>query len=171
MKKYRILWVEDGARFDLPHLAAPVFMEGCYDLCIVENVSDCITYLQNHEFDAVIMDIRLSPGDDQSWIELYKKAGTDKVAARLGLRLLYSLLGSAEAEVKLDNPPSWINAGKIGVFTVESKTELDEHLRKLGITVYQQKKADVSESVLLDLIKDVLKQMKTPIQHQLNRER
>ena len=166
MKRYRILWVEDGARFDLPHLAAPVFMEGNYDLCIVENVSDCITYLQNHVFDAIIMDIRIPPGDDHHWITLYKKAGTDKVAARLGLKLLYCLLGLPEAEVKLDNRPSWINADKIGVFTVESKTELDEHLRKLGITVYQQKKADVAESVLLDLIKNVLKQTKTAISPQ-----
>jgi CheY-like chemotaxis protein len=166
MKRYRILWVEDGARFDLPHLAAPVFMEGNYDLCIVENVSDCITYLQHHVFDAVILDIRIPPGDDQRWITLYKKAGTDKVAARLGLKLLYSLVGLPEAEVELDNRPSWINADKIGVFTVESKRELDEHLQKLGIKVYQQKKADVSEIVLLDLIKQILKQADASIQPQ-----
>lgn len=164
MKRYRILWVEDGARFDLPHLAAPVFMEGNYDLCIVENVSDCISYLQNHVFDAIIMDIRIPPGDDQRWIALYKKAGTDKVAARLGLKLLYCLLGLPEAEVELNNRPSWINADKIGIFTVESKKELDVHFQKLGITAYQQKKADVSESVLLDLIKQILKHTDKSIQ-------
>lgn len=157
MKRYRILWVEDGARFDLPHLAAPVFMEGNYDLCIVENVTDCISYIQTQTFDVVVLDIRISPGDDQRWISLYKKAGTDKVAARLGLKLLYSLMGSNEAEINLDNRPPWIIPDKIGIFTVESKKELDEHLQKLGVHVYQQKNAGVAETVLLDLIKHVIK--------------
>jgi CheY-like chemotaxis protein len=161
MKRYRILWVEDGARFDLPHLAAPVFMDGNYDLCIVENVADCIAYVQTQAFDVIVLDIRIPPGDDQQWISLYKKAGTDKVSARLGLKLLYSLIGSNEAEINLNNRPSWIAPDKIGIFTVESKSELDEHLQKLGIHVYQQKKADVAETVLIDLIKHVIQHNET----------
>jgi hypothetical protein len=161
MKRYRILWVEDGARFDLPHLAAPVFMEGDYDLCIVENVTDCITYIQAQSFDVIVLDIRIPPGDAQEWISLYNKAGTDKVAARLGLKLLYSLVGSNEAEINLNNRPSWIVPDKIGIFTVESKSELEAHLQKLGIHAYQQKKADVAETVLIDLIKHVIKHNET----------
>lgn len=156
-EKHRILWIEDGARFDLPYLAAPVYMDGGYDLFVAETIADGLAYLQRHEFDAIIMDIRVPPGNDVQWNALYKKAGRNKVMARLGLKLLYSLLDHPEAEIKLPVLPAWINAKKIGVLTVESYSEIKEHLNKLGIQIYQQKHANIADSVLLDLIKQVLK--------------
>ncbi|NUO79074.1 hypothetical protein HUU05_03280 [candidate division KSB1 bacterium] len=156
-RKHPILWIEDGARFDLPYLAAPVYMDGGYDLFVAETIADGIAHLQQHEFDAIIMDIRVPPGADLQWNTLYKDAGRNKVMARLGLKLLYSLLDHSEAEIKLPAHPDWINAKKIGVLTVESYAELKDHLDKLGIKVYQQKHANIEDMVLLDLIKKVLK--------------
>jgi CheY-like chemotaxis protein len=155
-KKYSTLWIEDGARFDLPYLAAPVYMDGGYDLFVAETIADGIALLQRHEFDAIIMDIRVPPGNDIQWNTLYKKAGLNKVMARLGLKLIYSMLDHPEAEIKLPIRPAWINARKIGVLTVEGYAELEDHFNKLGILVYQQKHANVSDVVLLDLIQQVL---------------
>lgn len=155
-RKHPILWIEDGARFDLPYLAAPVYMDGGYDLFVAETIADGITHLQRREFDAIIMDIRVPPGNNAQWNKIYKEAGRNKVTARLGLKLLYSLLNHPEAEIKLPARPDWITAKKIGVLTVESYPELKDHLDKLGITVYQQKHANIADVVLLDLIKQVL---------------
>lgn len=156
-RKQTILWIEDGARFDLPYLAAPVYMDGGYDLFVAETIADGLAHLQRHEFDVIIMDIRVPPGTDQRWNTLYKEAGRNKVMARLGLKLLYSLLDHSEAEIKLPARPDWLEARKIGVLTVESFAELEPHLGKLGIKVYQQKHANIADMVLLDLIKQVLK--------------
>ena len=48
------------------------------------------------EFDAVVVDVRLPPGDDPYWKELHRKAGRDKVHAELGLQLLRWLLESKD---------------------------------------------------------------------------
>jgi len=157
-EKRKALWIEDGARFDLPYLAAPIYMDGQYDLIVAENVADSISQLQSKEFDAIIVDIRLPPGDDPEWAGLYKEAGYDKVAARLGLKLLYSILGSPDAEVKLEHRPSWITADKIGILTVESRAEMENDLKRLDIQVFRQKQAGIPETVLLDIIRLVLQQ-------------
>jgi DNA-binding NtrC family response regulator len=74
MKKIKVLWVEDSARLDLPHLAAPIYMDGNYDLVVAETVSDGIAHIQNENFDAIIVDIRIPPGDDPRWIKQYHKS-------------------------------------------------------------------------------------------------
>ena len=164
MKKYRILWVEDGARFDLSQFAAPVYMNGSYDLKIAENATDCLSYLESNEFEVIILDIRIPPGDGPDWIKLYRKAGNDKVAARLGLKLLYSMLVLPDAEIILVSRPSWISAEKIGILTVDSRKEVENELLNLGIQVYHQKKADVPVTILLDVINQVIEQTETPTQ-------
>ena len=158
-QKRRVLWVEDGARYDLVNMAAPVYMDGKYDLVIAEDASSGMAYLLNDTFDAIIVDIRIPPGIDNEWIKLHKDSGADKVSARLGLHFLYSILGHQNAKINLgDRRPAWITPAKIGVFTVESRLELDAHLKRLQITVYHQKRAETPEEILLQLIEAVLAQ-------------
>jgi CheY-like chemotaxis protein len=156
--KIRVLWVEDDARFGLAQLAGPVYVHGGYDLVVASDVSTAIARLSREIFDAVIVDIRLPPGDDRAWIELYSKEGRNKVRARLGLQLLYSLLGHQRARVHLKQRPGWLASGKLGVFTVESRPEIEEDLGALGIPVYEQKRADLPDTVLLEIIERILRQ-------------
>jgi hypothetical protein len=160
-KKCRVLWVEDGARYDLVNIAAPVYMDGDYDLVIAEDASSGIAYLLSDVFDVIIVDIRLPPGDDKEWINLHKKSGADKVSARLGLDFLYTVLGHQSAKINLGNKrPDWIVSAKIGVLTVESQLELDEHLKQLQIKVYYHKRVEMPEEILLKLIVDIYEQSK-----------
>jgi hypothetical protein len=158
-QKRRVLWVEDGARYDLVNLAAPVYMDGNYDLVIAEDASSGINYLLKDMFDVIIVDIRIPPGVDKEWINLHKKSGSDKISARLGLDFLYTVLGHQNATIMLrERQPAWIKPTMIGVLTVESQIELDEDLKRLQITVYHQKRAETPEEILLNLIEDVLAQ-------------
>jgi hypothetical protein len=158
-QKRRVLWVEDGARYDLVNMAAPVYMDGKYDLIIAEDASSGIDYLLKDTFDVIIVDIRIPPGGDKEWINLHKKSGADKVSARLGLDFLYTILGHQNAKINLgDKLPAWIIPTRIGVLTVESRLELDEHLEKLQITIYHQKRAETPEEILLKLIEDIFAQ-------------
>jgi CheY-like chemotaxis protein len=155
--KLRVLWVEDDARFGLAQLVGPVYVHGGYDLVVAGDVSTAIARLSGQHFDVVIVDIRLPPGDDPDWCNLYIKAGSDKTHARLGLHLLLSLLKHPRAQVRLKQPPpDWLEPGAIGVFTVESQREIGEDLNLLGIQVYQQKRADLPDTVLLQIIKRIL---------------
>ena len=80
--KTRVLWVEDGALFDLPQMAAPIYIDGRFDLAIAESVTNAITLIKQQQYHVVIVDLRLPPGNDSEWIELFKKLGADKVSAR-----------------------------------------------------------------------------------------
>ena len=47
---------------------------------------------------------------------------------------------------------------QVAVFTVESKGEIQQHLDELGITVFRQKSAGLRDTILLELIDEILTQ-------------
>jgi DNA-binding NarL/FixJ family response regulator len=160
-QKCRVLWVEDGARYDLVNIAAPVYMDEKYDLVIAEDASSGIADLLKDVSDVIIVDIRIPPGIEKDWIKLHQDSGSDKVSARLGLDFLYTILGHPDAKIKLgDKRPAWITPTKIGVLTVESELELVEHLKQLQINVYYHKRVEMPEEILLKLIENVFLQNK-----------
>jgi hypothetical protein len=155
-KKTRILWIEDGGRNEFVRLAAPFFMSDDLDLTIAENASDGVLLVLREEFQAVLVDIRLPPGEDPLWIELYKSSGKNPISARLGSHVLQSILGSATAKIRLPKPISWIDASKVGVLSIETREEIDDELTCLGITVYREKRVPLADRALLDLARAVL---------------
>jgi hypothetical protein len=158
-QKVKILWVEDQARHDMVQLIGPVLMDDRYDINVAEDTSEGIEQLLKSTFEVIIVDIRLYPGTDKKWIRLYEKLGKEKKSARLGCHFLYTILGNPEAEIKLGpERPTWIKPSLIGVLTVESHREINGDLEKLGIKVYQEKRADTPEGTLLELIEKVIKQ-------------
>lgn len=160
--KHKVLWIEDGAHGDLPDLIAPVNVEGFYDLTIAFNATQAIEQLLAQQYGAVIVDIRLPPGDDQRWIDVYNAPETNPNAERLGLLIMRSLLKPQESEVKLESVPNWIRAELIGVLTVENQDEVQKDLDDLGITVYRQKNKKPSPNTLLDLIRTVMETAAAP---------
>lgn len=155
--KPRVLWIEDSARFELRNLVGPLFFSGKYDFNLAEDVTTAVHFLRIKEFDAVIVDIRLPPGIDDHWQKHYRKSGADKLHAQLGLKLLRWLL-QKEPDVYPEPPPVWVAPQKIGVFTVESPQEILSHLNELGIAVYRQKTAGLPDTILLDIIQELLNQ-------------
>jgi hypothetical protein len=157
---HRVLWIEDGAYGDLPDLIGPVIVEGSYDLDIALDATEGVRKILSTEYDCVIVDIRLPPGEDNCWIEIYNHPGKNKDAARLGLVVLRSLLKPEKGGVKLNGIKEWVVASRFGVLTVENQGEVENDLRELGIgiKVYRQKNRRPSVNTLLELIEEVMKQ-------------
>lgn len=156
----KVLWIEDGAFVEVANFAGPVLTNLKYDLQVALDVSDAlkkIMEIENNGFDAVIVDSRIPPGMDPEWEDIYDKSGYNKIGARLGIQLLFSLLKPEKAAVKLKKIPPWISPEKFGVFTVESEGEVKNELTELGIiNCFQQKKIKLSNKALLELIEKVI---------------
>ncbi len=151
----RALWIEDGARSELSHLSGPVLYDGRIELVLAEDLTTAVEYLLEEEFDAVVVDVRLPPGDDPYWKELHRKAGRDKVHAQLGLQLLRWLLEPGH-KPELAAAPSWLDAKRVAVFSVDTKSEILNTLHALGIELIQQKRADLPDTILRELIDRLL---------------
>jgi len=151
----RALWIEDGARSELSHLSGPVLYDGRIELVLAEDLTTAVDYILEEEFDSLIVDVRLPPGDDPYWKKLHREAGRDKVHAELGLQLLRWLLNGNGAGA-LPQAPAWVSPKRIAVFSVESKHEILSSLDELGIEIIQQKRADLPDTILRDLIDRLL---------------
>lgn len=149
-----ILWIEDGAGYDLRNIAAPVYTSGRYVLNIAENATAAIERLRQDEYSAVIVDVRLPPGRGIEWLPLWNEAKMDKVRAQLGIQLLYAILQHPEARI-VCQPFPWLTVERIGLFTVETHQDLQDHLRRLGITVFREKCAGMPQDVLLEMIQEI----------------
>lgn len=154
----KVLWIEDDSRSSLSQLAGPVYVQGKCDLDIANDVATAISLITEKKYDVLIIDIRLPAGDDQDWQKCYLNGGGDKIRARLGLQLINSLLGRPDADVKIDDRPKWITSNLIGVFTVEGKNEIERALTECGINVYHQKRADLPDTILINIIEEILSQ-------------
>ena len=155
MKK--VLWIEDSARLELANLTGPIFFRGTCDLTLAEDVSTAVRLLQTERYDALVVDIRLPPGRDAQWQRQYQEAGASKVTAQLGLKLLSWLL-KADKSICGEEPPAWIASYYIAVFTVETRQEIRNNLDDLGIAVFQEKTANISDDTLDKLIHEVFAQ-------------
>lgn len=154
--KTKFLWIEDNATTDLKHLLGPVYMSGRYDPVIALTVADGIFHMRRSEFAAVIVDIRLLPGADPEWQQLYTKLGGDKGTARLGLNLLYSLFDPRIDDLVIKDRPDWLDRSRVGVLTVEGREgDVGEALKSLGIDVYEQKTARTPNTVLLRMVERI----------------
>jgi hypothetical protein len=154
--KTKFLWIEDNARTDLKRLLAPVYMSGRYDPVVAPTVAEGVYRMKHTEYAAVIVDIRLLPGNDSVWEALYNKLGRDKGTARLGLCLLYSLFGPRLDDVQIGDKPAWIDPKRFGVLTVEDLNgDLREALKSFHIAVYEQKTAFTPNTTLLNLVERI----------------
>lgn len=155
---YRILWVEEAAQTDYAYWIAPLFIAGCYDIHIAEDTTKAAQLILSKPFDVILVDIRLPPGEDQPWIDLFNSGKSEKYAARLGMALIKSILCIENAPVKLQVPPGWVTRQKIGILSVESRSSLQVDLADVGEIIHQHKSTQVSETILLDLVNKILKQ-------------
>lgn len=156
--KPRALWVEDSARLELANLCGPVFFQGTCDLTLAEDVTTAVNLLLTERFDVLIVDVRLPPGSDVVWRDHYRRTGSDKVNAQLGIKMLTWLLGR-DPSVFPKPPPDWVRAHQVGVFTVETRHEIRPYLDELGIAVSQEKNADLPDTILAELIGRLLERV------------
>jgi CheY-like chemotaxis protein len=153
--KPRVLWVEDSARLELSTLTGPLLSSGKYDFHLAEDVTTAVNFLRVGTFDAILVDVRLPPGVDSHWQKWYRAAGSNKVSAQLGLKLLHWLI-ERDLAIYPATPPNGLVPEQIGVFTVESPQEIRDELQALKISVYQQKVAGLPDRILIELFEQLL---------------
>jgi hypothetical protein len=162
--KSRVLWIEDGALDEMSKYYGPLFNSGKYDIIVAFDATEGERQLMmpENEFASVIVDIRIPPGSGKNWSELFNRLGSDKIQARLGMHLLYSIFNPSHALIKLEQPiPNWVKPTKFGIFTVETANEVGDDIKELGIIAFTEKSADESSvplTALIDLIEQIEKQ-------------
>jgi hypothetical protein len=156
--KRRVLWIEDSGYNENVALTSPVTHSGRYDMLTVMSATDGLRELARIEYDAIIVDIRIIPGEDPRWIKEYVSRGRGDKTARLGLRLLEIVLGQPGGiwhdHYVLESARRPL---KYGVLTVEAKESLQAELDQYGVIAYRAKHAGVSRRLLLELIDEVVK--------------
>lgn len=155
--KIKVLWIEDGAYSEVGTQAGPVENSGSYDLAISLDASDATEKLLNNKYDIVIFDIRITPGKDGKWQRIYAEQGFDVQKAKLGLQLLYCVLGKCKSKIDIDfsNTKEWLTANMMGVLTIEDSDEIKKEIKEIGIKHYVSKKARMPSLTLLNLLNDI----------------
>jgi hypothetical protein len=150
--KTKVLWVEDSARLELRNLLGPVYISGDYDLSLAEDATDAIRKLQTNTYEAIILDMRIPPGTDEHWIQIYREREEDKASARLGLELANWMFNGHSFSYQ---PPNWIKPNHVGIFTVEDDPALHAQLVALKIEIFEHKTAGIPDTVLIDIIERI----------------
>ena len=156
-RMYDVLWIEDDARTDTTRYIPPVKQTFQYRLSIARDLSEAVHFLidEKKKYDAVIVDMRLPIGADKRLQKIAPHTpGYARIDHKHGIEMLYILLGSDRAKVKLPKP-AWITVEHIGVFTIDRYLDIEEPLKLLSIPQnhYRQKGTRVGATTLLDLIK------------------
>lgn len=138
----RVLWIEDSANAENLLLSMPVYLSGKYDLQIAMNATEGMRALATNEFDAVVVDVRLPPGNDVRWVaEYYQRARSAKLA-RLGLALLRLVLRGAPHFGEIAFPATARDPRRYGLLTVEQWEGIAMEVQELGVRWYAKNAGD-----------------------------
>lgn len=172
LQRHHLLWVEDETQHEMQGFVGPLYAEWKYDIDLAIDASQALARLRQKRYDAVIVDIRIPPGEDECWQEIYNLHGADPSAAKLGLVLLEFLFGQDEngsapkTRLKLNGrdfdlcrlggrPESNLDPSRFGVFSVESN-DLEDQLSRLGVGKALAKRARTPRIALVELIDEIL---------------
>jgi len=156
MAKTRVLWIEDSAHNENTILAVPVHLSGRYDLTIALNATDGMAELLQRDYEVVVVDIRIPPGEDPRWLKIYYYLFNSKKPIRLGLRLLQILLGDPDPLWNDNFPAAARDPSRFGVLSVETRRDLADDLANLRVTVCRDKGDGEDPAILLDTIEMIL---------------
>lgn len=157
-KKTYVLWVEDDAMYNLQYIASPVVMNPKYDLTLAITVSEALDHLQRREYDVVVFDLRLPPGEERDWVQLNQRLSEAMEPPRLGLHLITNLYGTANGHTlalpQVKQPP----IARIGILSVDSWEDVEDGLNGLQFlkTNYRQKSVGMPSDILLHLVEEIL---------------
>lgn len=152
----KVLWIEDGAKYELREMLGAVYYSRLCTLKLAEDASTAQDALLHSAYDAVIVDIRLPPGNHKLWQALYQKSGRDTINAQLGLRLLEWLCCSESPMRNQIGAPQLIPSKRIGVFTVESQRDIGDRLTEMQIGVFEQKTTFTPDTIIPKIIRRLL---------------
>jgi len=152
----KVLWIEDDSLGDLSEQLGPIYVDGTFNIVVARSATEGFQYLLESQFEAVIVDIRLPPGEDEQWVKIYNKSKIEKKTARLGLVILAEALKRGADKTQKDH--EWIRPSVFGVFTVEPINHVSKELEELGINLelYRHKSKRPPPTTLLELFQAVV---------------
>ncbi len=158
IRRYNVLWIEDES-LDLARQAAAVFSQVIYRMRIARTATEAVKLLSNDLlYDAIIVDMRLEPGDDDHWRQLSQRRTRGGQRILLGQQLIYSLLGHEEAVVRLQPKPP-VEPHLLAVMTVEPLHHIQEFMQQIGLDPrerYVNKTDGLAHDALLQLIQRIV---------------
>ncbi|GAB4481893.1 MAG: hypothetical protein Kow00124_30120 [Anaerolineae bacterium] len=162
--QYKVLWIEDES-IDLARQAAAVYSQVIYRMRIAHTATEAVAILdtaKDIQYDAIIVDMRLEPGEDERWQQLSRQRTRHGRRVLLGQELTYSLLGHEKARVRL-NPGPLIEARQLGFMTIEPARELLPFMKQIGLAEefkqrYVNKTDALPHDALLQLIRYIIQQ-------------
>ena len=149
-----VLWVEDQAIHELRELRTAVIMSGQYYLAVVKDGTEAIKALmqQSKIFDIIVVDMRIPPGDDKVFSEIYAKHLDEPRAAEIGFHLLKRIFDKGDNNHLADLPKYAYDHFRYGVLSIDGKNEIGKALLDLGISNYTHKTGFMPIKTLLQLI-------------------
>jgi hypothetical protein len=157
-KRISVLWIEDGAAVEVPHQTSPLINSGRYNLMIAKDATEGIRVLKDpvQQFDVVIFDLHLAPGDDEELIRRYQAAAQRyEPGDSIGMSILIDLFDPSDNERhRVIDLPSWLTPNHVGLLTVEPGSNVIDKLQAMGIAAsfYVKKDADLPDTALKDLV-------------------
>lgn len=152
MTRKKVLWIEDDAFNELGMLATPVHLSGEFELDYAVSATEAVHRLRACEYDAVVVDVRIPPGDDQRWVNIYYDAGASNKAAQLGVHLLTNILGRDKAWTE-GLTPTARDRSRYGVLSMDAE-DVRAALQSVGVKHYRKKTE--GSRVLLSIIRQIL---------------
>lgn len=159
MTRIRLLWIEDETQHEMQGFIGPLYAALKYDITIAKDASEALLELEK-QYDVVIVDIRIPPGEAKPLQTIYNKHDGDPSAAKLGLLLLRTLLGRVPYSKDEDYIPGAANlhpidSSRIAVFSVEAE-DLRQELKEMGITHVLAKRASLPRLALVELTDEII---------------
>ncbi len=167
MEIKKVLWLEDQYE-DFGAYKSFLFRAG-YVVDTIPSVSEAVKKLREQDYTAIILDIKVLPGDDEVWkdIDKEKREKNPNFDSYLGLELIHSLLNPDNATIRL-TPPILIDPIKIIVLSIV--VDKPEEISSLGIPgnhiVY---KSNFDSDTLPKLIEEIEKQTGSIHQQKANK--
>jgi hypothetical protein len=153
----KVLWIEDDAFNELGMFATPVHLTGAYELEYALTATEGVERLKACEYDAVVVDVRIPPGDDERWVKIYYDAGASNKAARLGVRLLQNVLRREKAWMH-GLKPTALDSKRYGVLSMDAD-DVRHELQEIEVKRFRNKKE--GSLMLLTLIEEIIKERNT----------
>ncbi|MGB1250696.1 MAG: hypothetical protein ACPG8W_08810 [Candidatus Promineifilaceae bacterium] len=156
-RKKAVLWIEDDATYNLQYVASPVIMNPHLDLTLAATVTEAVHQLTRKNYDAVVFDLRLPPGDFNEWISMKQYLNQVGEPPRLGLHLLLNLFQCAPDEklrVSIPQMTSQVDINRVGILSVDPLDDVGSMLQCTSFRAdnYRQKRAGMSSRILLNLV-------------------
>ena len=154
-----VLWIEDQAYHELGALRTPVIMSSLYHLTIAVDGASAIENLRTNKFEIIIVDMRIPPGDDPIFTDIYYKNSDSKRHKEIGLLLLKRIFEKEDLNFLSDLLPYAYDSSRYGVLSIDNENEISDELKALGIKNYAHKSGAMSSKSLLNLILSIDKSL------------